>query len=76
MAIYIALALLMFFFLSFKIMKNFDNWQNKVGFFVWPISVIMLTLGVVYWPLTSVLLMLMFIADVKKPAVKYESQRS
>ncbi len=76
MAIYIALALLMFFFLSFKIMKNFDKWQNKVGFFVWPISVIMLTLGVVYWPLTSVLLMLMFIADVKKPAVQYESQRS
>ena len=76
MMIYIGLALLMFFFLSFKIMKNFDEWQSKIGFFVWPVAVVMLTVGVVYWPLTSVLLMLMFIADVKKPAVQYESQRS
>jgi hypothetical protein len=76
MAVYIALALIMFFFLSFKIMKNFDVWQNKIGIFVWPVAVIMLTAGVVYWPLTSVLLMLMFIADIKQPAVQHESQRS
>jgi len=76
MSVYIALALIMFFFLSFKIMKNFDVWQDKIGVFVWPVSVILLTVGVVYWPLTSVLLMLMFIADIKQPAVKHESQRS
>lgn len=76
MVIYFALALIMFLFLSFKIMKNFDQWQSKIGVFIWPVAVVMLTFGVIYWPLTLVLLMIMFIADVKKPAVQYESQRS
>lgn len=73
MAIYIAIALIMFFYLSFKLMKNFDIWYNKLNIFTWPVAGAWLAVGTVYWPLTLVVLMLMFIADVKKPAVQHES---